>query len=606
MLGKQGVQFFAGRLPNALGRLIERRENRRTAPGSYVSEPTAIWRYDDALLIGTTTKAVGLLIEQSNGLASTQLAYDGFGRSASVTTNLEGTVYYQRTTYDKYGRVFQSFDASTSPTSPAGQLQVYSLDGYPIGVREAANGLVGIVYSEVLALSARQQVRRERYHESANLVSERSFDDNSGRLATISTGIGGTLQQWDYRWDKNGNLTQRWDRSNGADWQEQFLYDPLDRLTQVTQTRSNGVPTNLTTLALSYDQLGNITQKTGLGAANLGAYAYKSTPAQTGCTLIAGPHAAHLIDLATTRDVEKIYPGKSAYACMLNEAGKFTDDCIIYRLSPNSWMVVHGSGTGHEELTKAAMGRDVSIRFDDNLHDLSLQGPLAVDYLQKHVPGIRDLPYFHHMQTQLFGLPVMISRTGYTGERGYELFVGSKDVVYLWDTILERGESIGIIPCRFTVLDMLRVESYLLFYPYDNSQMYPYAKPDSVGGDSLWELGLDFTVSPGKTGFRGAERHYALKGRERMKIFGVLAQTDQPTDGGDELWSGSSKVGVITCGMVSKLTHRSMAIARFDPAYAVQGTRLEIRGKNVSCPAIAHTLTFDDPEKKKRTVVGRG
>ena len=65
---------------------------------------------------------------------------------------------------------------------------------------------------------------------------------------------------------------------------------------------------------------------------------------------ITGPHAAHLIDLATTRDVEKIYPGKSAYACMLNEAGKFTDDCIIYRISPNSWMVVHGSGTGHEEL----------------------------------------------------------------------------------------------------------------------------------------------------------------------------------------------------------------------------------------------------------------
>jgi aminomethyltransferase len=136
--------------------------------------------------------------------------------------------------------------------------------------------------------------------------------------------------------------------------------------------------------------------------------------------------------------------------------------------------------------------------------------------------------------------------------------------------------------------------------------MYPYDKPDAVDGDSLWELGLDFTVSPGKTGFRGAERHYALKGKERMKIFGVLAQTDKPTDGGDELWSAGKKVGVITCGMVSKLTNRSMAIARFDPAYAVQGTKLEIRGKNVSCPAIAHTLTFDDPEKKKRTVVGKG
>ena len=76
---------------------------------------------------------------------------------------------------------------------------------------------------------------------------------------------------------------------------------------------------------------------------------------------ITGPHASHLIDLATTRDVEKIYPGKSAYACMLNEAGKFTDDCILYRTGPNAWMVVHGSGTGHEELQRASVGRDVCL-----------------------------------------------------------------------------------------------------------------------------------------------------------------------------------------------------------------------------------------------------
>ena len=98
--------------------------------------------------------------------------------------------------------------------------------------------------------------------------------------------------------------------------------------------------------------------------------------------------------------MEKIYPGKSAYACMLNEAGKFTDDCIIYRISPNSWMVVHGSGTGHEELQKTAMGRDVSIRFDDNLHDLSLQGPLAAHDLlavlyDRDVGGILVLHSLH-------------------------------------------------------------------------------------------------------------------------------------------------------------------------------------------------------------------
>ncbi|TCP82721.1 aminomethyltransferase [Rhizobium sp. PP-CC-2G-626] len=317
---------------------------------------------------------------------------------------------------------------------------------------------------------------------------------------------------------------------------------------------------------------------------------------------ITGAHAAHVIDLATTRDVEKIYPGKSVYACMLNEAGKFTDDCIIYRISANSWMVVHGSGTGHEELQKAAIGRDVSIRFDDDLHDLSLQGPLAVDYLAPHVPGIRDLPYFHHLQTRLFGLPVMISRTGYTGERGYEIFCRGQDAPAIWDRILEEGAGMGIIPCRFTTLDMLRVESYLLFYPFDNSQKYPFA--DEGPGDTLWELGLDFTVSPGKTGFRGAEDHARLKGRERFRIFGLLLDGNVPADEGAPVLQDGRQVGVATCGMVSPITGASMAIARLAVDCAVPGTKLEVMNASGLIAAAAHALPFDDPKKLKRTAKG--
>ncbi len=321
---------------------------------------------------------------------------------------------------------------------------------------------------------------------------------------------------------------------------------------------------------------------------------------------VSGPDATEVLSHATTRDLSKVYPGKSVYACMLNDAGYFTEDCLCYCLAPNAWLVVHGSGTGQEELARSAVGKNVSIKFDDDLHNISLQGPLAVEFLAQHVPGIHDLKYFHHLPTTLFGRHVMISRTGYTGERGYEIFVSAKDVVTVWDTILELGAPMGIIPCRFLVLDMLRVESYLLFYPYDNAQMYPYAVPDSVNGDSLWELGLTFTVSPGKTNFRGAERHFALQGKERIKIFGVLLDTDKAAEGGDELWSGGEKVGVVTCSLYSVLSKRSMAIARLKPSAAVQGTPLEVRGKNVQCKAIAHTLTFDDPEKKKRTAVGRG
>lgn len=317
---------------------------------------------------------------------------------------------------------------------------------------------------------------------------------------------------------------------------------------------------------------------------------------------MVGPHALAVLDYITTRDVSKITPGRSAYACMLNDRGFFTDDCIIYRTGPNAWMLVHGSGSGHEEVVKQAAGRNCAILFDDDLQDLSLQGPLAVDFLAKYVPGIRDLKYFHHMQTTLFGAPVMISRTGYTGERGYELFVRAQDAAKVWDTIVAEGAEMGIIPCCFSVLDMLRVESYLLFYPYDNSQMYPYA--DQPPGDTLWELGLDFTVSPGKTGFRGAEEHYRLKGQERFKIFGLLIDADGPADLGDEVWADGKKVGVVTCPCYSTLTGKSMAIVRLDVDKAVQGTPLEVKGKSLSAKAIAHTLPFDDPEKKKRTAVG--
>ena len=265
-------------------------------------------------------------------------------------------------------------------------------------------------------------------------------------------------------------------------------------------------------------------------------------------------------------------------------------------------MVVHGSGAGHEVLARYVLGRNAALIVDEDLHNLSLQGPIAVDFLAKHVPGIRDLKYFHHMATTLFGKPVTISRTGYTGERGYELFCKAEDAGLIWDTILSEGHSMGIVPACFTTLDYLRVESALLFYPYDMSQMYPFEHDPP--GDSLWELGLDFTVSPGKTEFHGGDAHARLKGKERFKIFGLLVNDASAADMGDAVFAGEKQVGVITCAMVSTLTGKSMAIARLDVPVAVHGTPLTVRGKRLTATATAHTLPFDDVAKKKRTTVG--
>ncbi|MCA3450333.1 MAG: aminomethyl transferase family protein [Rhodobacter sp.] len=317
---------------------------------------------------------------------------------------------------------------------------------------------------------------------------------------------------------------------------------------------------------------------------------------------ITGPAASHVIERAATRNMEKLIPGRSVYATMLNDAGKFIDDCVIYRTGPNAFMVVHGSGGAHEQLTMAATGRDVSVRFDDNLHDLSLQGPLAVDYLEQHVGGIRALNYFSHMQTALFGFPVMISRTGYTGERGYELFCRGQDAPAIWDRILDEGKGMGIIPCRFTTLDLLRTESYLLFFPFDNSEMYPFA--DEGPGDTLWELGLDFTVSPGKTGFRGAEEHYRLKGRERFRIWGLKLEGTVPADNGAPVLRDGRQVGVVTQGMYSTINRHNIAIARLPVDCATTGTPLVVSSGGTDIAATTHPMPFYDPQKKRRTAKG--
>ncbi|MCB5162834.1 aminomethyltransferase family protein [Marinomonas algarum] len=314
-----------------------------------------------------------------------------------------------------------------------------------------------------------------------------------------------------------------------------------------------------------------------------------------------GPHAESLLDYAMTRDISKLYPGKSVYASMLNESGKFVDDCIVYRTGPNAFMVVHGAGIGHEMLVRSAQGRQVAVLFDDDLHDISLQGPEAVKFLSEHVEGIENLPYFHHIQSRLFGCPVMISRTGYTGERGYEIFCKAADVGLLWDTILEKGAPFGIIPCAFLALDMLRVESSLLFFPDDNSETFAFE--NDPAGDTLWELGLDFTVSKDKTEFRGAPDHFRLKGKERFKIFGVLLEGNIASKSGDTLWSDGKEIGVVTCGMYSTLTGKSMAIARVMVDFAQHGKAVEIKG-SLEVSAVTHNLPFDDPEKKKRTVKG--
>src|SRR5699024_1781332 len=242
-----------------------------------------------------------------------------------------------------------------------------------------------------------------------------------------------------------------------------------------------------------------------------------------------------------------------------------------------------------EQLNKEAVGLDVAVLFDSDVQTLSLQGPLSVEFLEKHVPNIRDLRYFHHMDTQLFGYPVMLSRTGYTGERGYEIFCKFNDAAAIWDTILEEGKEHGIIPVQFSTLDMFRVEGALFFFPDDMSEAHPFE--NDLPGDTLWELGLTFTVSPTNEEFRGIADHQHREARERFRLYGVELDSDQPAEAGDRVLDKDGRDrGVVTCGMYSPLTERSLALARLAPDMATPDISVQIQGEAGTTAAKTHSL----------------
>ena len=308
---------------------------------------------------------------------------------------------------------------------------------------------------------------------------------------------------------------------------------------------------------------------------------------------LIGPDALAVTDHLVTRDMSRITPGRSVYAVVLNDEGRFTDDCIAFHMAPNHVLFVHGGGTGMQQLEKSAEGKDVSMVFDDDLHDISFQGPKSVDILNEHTPvDLPALKYFHQVSTTLFGHSCIISRTGFSGERGYEIFAKGADTGPIWDGILEHGRSAGVMPCSFNCLDMIRVEAALLFYPFDMNEDH-----------TPWEAGLGFAVSKDKVAdYRGKQKLAEAVGQEKIRIYGIVADTDVAVDADAELFIDGKNVGVVTAPMYSTLMKQSLALVRIEPALAKPGVKVEVKGEQVNCTATTHALPFYDADKNKRTV----
>jgi len=304
---------------------------------------------------------------------------------------------------------------------------------------------------------------------------------------------------------------------------------------------------------------------------------------------LRGPDAEKVVDHVITRDMTKIYPGRSTYGAILTEQGTVCDDAIIANNGGDEWLLCHGSGESMERMQESAAGLNVDIELDENLHNISLQGPKALGFLNAQTPlDLAPIKYFHHAPTELFGLKCRISRTGYTGERGYEIFVDGSAACDIWDNILGRGRAEGIMPCSFGALDKVRVEAALLFFGYDMTAEH-----------TPWEVGLGFTVSQSKGKFRGKEALFSAKGKEHFLGVGVVVNHSDALGGGEKLLRADQEVGVVNSPVWSHRMNKSLALVHLRPDAAATGTELKVVADDFECTATVENIPFYDPEKKK-------
>ncbi len=301
---------------------------------------------------------------------------------------------------------------------------------------------------------------------------------------------------------------------------------------------------------------------------------------------VSGPDATAFLNYLLSTDIAKAEPGDSHISNTVNDEGGLIDDVLVYIDGPNTFRVSHGGGDFGKTLKAYAPKYNVTVEPDNDVHILSLQGPAALEVLAPHTPAdLASLGYFKHVKTTLFGRDVSLARGGYSGERGYEVFCSRKDAPFLWDSILEAGKAKGVIPVSWTCLDIVRVESGLLFFPFD--MPHPNTTP--------WEVRADWTVDLAKPDFRGKAALAASKGKERSFITGLEVDAAEAVTPGAKVLAAGQDVGVVTSTVFSQHLGKSLAMAQIAPSHTALGTALDINDGGKALKATVVRMPFYDP-----------
>ena len=304
---------------------------------------------------------------------------------------------------------------------------------------------------------------------------------------------------------------------------------------------------------------------------------------------LRGPGSLAAVNQLCMNDASKLQIGQAQYSAMLYPNGTFVDDVIVHKLSDNDYLIVINAGTREKDVTwvRRTIGAMPSVHvndFSDFYTQLAIQGPRAQETLQKITPtDLSTIKNYWFTWGQVSGLHnVMIARTGYTGEDGFEIYIPSDEPTSkrVWNDILEAGSEFGILPCGLGARNTLRLESAMALYGHEISDtinvfeanLNRYArldKPSFVGRDSLVEV--------------------QAKGGPDRKLVGLeMIERGIGRDGYPVCTTDGTRIGEVTSGSPAPFLKKNIALAYVPVGHSAPDTELavEIRGQLVKAKVV--------------------
>lgn len=287
-----------------------------------------------------------------------------------------------------------------------------------------------------------------------------------------------------------------------------------------------------------------------------------------------GPNALKFIQNLITNDVGKAVDGQCVYSPMCNERAGIVDDLLVYRKAIDDiYIVVNASNTDKDFAWMQKNSLDAELEnISEKTGEIALQGPKAQSTLQKITDfDLSTLKFFRFAEIKVASLPVLVSRTGYTGEDGFEIYCQAQDTEKIWSALMEVGIEFGIKPCGLGARDTLRLEAGLMLYGNDiTDDVTPYEAP------------LKWTVKPDKGDFIGKQPLLAAPPKRKLVGFELLERA-VPRHGNDVFVNGE-KFDLVTSGTFSPSLKKPIGFC-FVPAGMADGSQIEIKIRDKLYPA---------------------